>query len=378
MGEGDEISDTLVPGLTVRAGKDGSRSFLYRFSTMTGERRRPKIGNYPMLSIAGARDVARGLYAQAATGVDPIAERAKNRAEPTLDDVWKRAESAHYSRKKEAKALTRLYERCIGPSLGSRKITSISRADVRALMERLGKTPSYANRVKSVLSTILNLAAEWEMVPDLYVNPCERVRNNPEHHRRRFATEPELDAIAKSLQKHSARDKRNLTGAAFIFLLIFTGARPSEIGNAMPGMVTRSEQDGETVGVLHLAEHKTKGETGEDRSIQLSPQAMKVIDSLPMPRRYLAGRKTVPVRLWKLVRADVPGIDDLWMRDMRRTFASTMMSKGGATGKQMGKVLGHKTAQTTERYIELFDTTAREIVVNTGKHMAHLLETPKT
>ena len=299
-------------------------------------------------------------------------ERAIARDAPTLDDVWDRAEREHYSKGKtwdrQAKAY---YENYIKPSFGRERINGITRSDVRALFDKMAKTPTNANRMLGVLAKLINLAMEWELLPE-GANPCKRIKKNRERKRGRYASAEELVAISQSLFNHALEDKRNLTGAAFLFLLIFSGARPKEIGTATPDMITRYEQDGKTVGVLRLSDHKTGDKTGEDRLVSLPSEAMKVLDLLPTPRRYLVGRSTLPKKLWKLVQADV-GCHDLWMRDMRRTFASTAKSEG--VGRDdIGDLLGHKSAQTTMIYDKLFNDDARRHVAKVGKRLAHLLD----
>ena len=75
---GQRLKDDRVPGLEVRANA-GGKSFMLYYRTRTGIVRRPKIGNYPVLTLAAAREIARGLLAQVAAGGDPSRERQAQR-----------------------------------------------------------------------------------------------------------------------------------------------------------------------------------------------------------------------------------------------------------------------------------------------------------
>jgi hypothetical protein len=57
---------------------------------------------------------------------------------------------------------------------------------------------------------------------------------------------------------------------------------------------------------------KTTDRTGEERVVYLPPQARRVLDKLPANRARLAGRVTVPRKLWNMIRKEV-GCPDLWL-----------------------------------------------------------------
>jgi integrase len=141
---------------------------------------------------------------------------------------------------------------------------------------------------------------------------------------------------------------------AFIYLLILSGARPSELAQARPEWI----EPREVGGVLKLPDSKT----GE-RTIHLPPQVMALISKLPPGQGTLLGIQS-PRALWDWVRKE-SGFTDLRMYDLRHTFASYAL-KAGYTLAQIGELLGHSSTQTTSRYAHLLDDMAQEVAAGTA------------
>lgn len=366
---GQELKDDRVPGLSVRANKTG-KSFMLYYRTRTGIPRRPKLGSCATMSLADARDLARNWLGQVSAGGDPGGEFKAARGEPTMADLWRSCEKEHYCSGKawdaEAK---RLFTVHIKPRIGTVRVRDIAYADVDRLHKAFRDRPILANRILSLLSKMLNLAERWEM-RDLNTNPCPRVERFREKHRRRFANTAELGKIGAVLDRY-AEDPVHLTGVAFLYLMLFSGARPSEIANATPAMLERhvKTEDGVTTvyGVLRIED----GKTGQ-RDVFLPAQAMAILDKLPARRQHLAGRPNLPRRLWRALRKEV-GCTDLWVRDMRRTFATVGYSSG-VDKKVMGNLLGHASPATTEIYAKLMEDPAHAAAAATAAEVERLLK----
>ena len=138
---------------------------------------------------------------------------------------------------------------------------------------------------------------------------------------------------------------------------LYTGARPSEIVAAK-----RTDIQGNA---LVLQDHKTESETLEPRVIQLPPQALALIESLPAREDGLLIGTKGPFRLWRKIIKDT-GIKNFRMYDLRHTFASLLVS-GGMTLPMVGRLLGHTQAQTTLRYAHLYDDPLREGLDQVGE-----------
>src|SRR5262249_31344230 len=139
---------------------------------------------------------------------------------------------AEHARKKKKprsvasdEALLRLH---IVPSLGSRKVASVTRADVQRLHHMMSETPGAANRTLALLSKMLNLAERWGWRPD-GSNACRHVDKSPERGSERFLSDKELARLADALAESELRRTEPSSAIAAIRLLLFTGARLSEI-----------------------------------------------------------------------------------------------------------------------------------------------------
>ena len=92
-------------------------------------------------------------------------------------------------------------------------------------------SPTGANRVLALASTMFNIAEGWGMRPDLS-NPCRRGKNSKEVARERYLSADELARLGEVLVEAERSQTKSPMTIAAIRLLIFTGARKSE----MPSM----------------------------------------------------------------------------------------------------------------------------------------------
>lgn len=349
MRPGDVLKDDRVPGLSVRCHGAG-KSFMLYYRTKHRTQRRPKIGEYGALTIAQARDIARNMLAQVASGGDPSGDFHRARHDPVMDELWDRCAREHWNRGKtwDAEA-ARLYRHVIRPRIGGLAVSVVGYDDVKRVHDAEKNNPFQANRALAVLGKMLKLAERWGMRP-LGSNPCQHITRFRESSRRRFATADELARIGATLDR-LAEDPARLSAVAFILLVMYSGARPSEIERATPAMLDRVERDGKVFGVLRIDE----GKTGR-RDVFLPPQAMTVLERLPAGRRHLAGRAKAPRKVWEAVRREA-GCEDLWLRDLRRTFATVALSSGVPLSL-VGELLGHADPKTTKIYAKLIEDEA--------------------
>lgn len=365
MRQGAELKDGFIPGLSIRCHASGHSWMLYYRPKIARESkaRRLKIGSFPTITIARAREIARDLLTQVAAGRDPKFERNRSADAPDIDALWKICEHAVWNTGKAwSKEAKRIYRANIGPKIGRVKVGQLAYAQVKALHNAMWETPIQANRVLAVLSRMIKEAERLEL-RDRGTNPCGLVKHYAARQRKRFATAEELAKLGPVLDAF-AQDPKHVSGVAFLYILLFSGARPSEVENGTPEMLERVDGG---AGVLRFPD----GKTGP-RDVYLPAQAMAVIDRLPAQRERLAGRAHMPRRLWALIRKKV-GAPDLWARDMRRTFATAALSGGTPIGI-VGELLGHKSAATTKIYAKLFEEHAHAAAASTATAVQKMLE----
>lgn len=333
------LRDAAIKGLHTR----GRKFYLY-FRTKNGIERRPKLGEYPTMTVAQARDVAKAMLLKVAMGEDPVAERLAVRAAPTLAEAIVQFDDEHLARRKSGIEVRRMFDKAIPRDLLLKKVAAIEYADIHRLHLSKKKAPYAANRLVANLSVLFNKCERWGYRPK-DSNPCEGIERFPERKRKRYMSAAEARNVADQLD---ARAKSDPASVAFIYLLILTGARRGEVGAARWSWL-----DGN---VLRLPDSKT----GE-KPVFLPPPAMAVLDDLPRTHGTITGIKS-PRKLWESVRA-AAGCPDLRLHDLRHSFASAALDAGYSLA-QIGELLGHASTQTTKRYAHLMDTTAHSAAAN--------------
>lgn len=297
-----------------------------------------------------ARVEARRLLGVVASGSDPSVARFAANAMPTLEAFAERylAEFAEPHKKPASVAQDRAnLRRAILPSLGSLRLDKIARADVvRFHLSRRG-TPTNANRCLALLSHMFNTAEKWGLRAD-GSNPCRHVERFRETKRRRFLAEDEMARLGQALAQAEAGGSVSPYVIAAIRLLIFTGARLSEI------IGLRWEHVDLTGGLLMLADSKTG-----PKPVYLNAPAISLLAGLPRvegnPYVIVGGRTGTSLadleHPWGRIRVQA-GIEDVRLHDLRHSFAS-MAAAGGHSLPIIGALLGHTQAATTQRYAHL-------------------------
>lgn len=335
---GSTLYDERVRGLHVRVSSKARTFYLY-FRTRGGLERRPKVGVWPTISLERAREIGREWLHIVAGGGDPVSDWAKERQAKSVAELAATYLERHAAQKKSGDEDKRMLDGYILPKLGRIRAQDVTRADIEGLHAGLKKTPAQANRVLALLSKMFALAERWEMRPH-NTNPCHGIPRYREAKRRRYMRPGEAGSIFAAIQRHADKYPQQ---AAFLTLLMFTGARPGEIAAARWSDLRDNR--------IELVEHKTD-RTGAVRVIYLPPQAMEAIARLPRTSGTITGIQS-PRHLWEIVCAEA-GIPDLRLYDLRHSFASAGL-QADMTLAQIGELLGHRSTQTTLRYAHLME-----------------------
>lgn len=340
---GDVLRDAAVPGLQLRV-FDGGRSWYLYYRTRAGQQRKPKVGDWPAMTLDQARGVAKLWMAEVHKGGDPSKARAEYRHAPTVSDLRDRYMKRHGDRKKTGARDKDSFRLHIEPHFKNAKVADITHNDIELFMDYMaGKgAPVQGNRCLSLLSKAFNLAVKWGWRAD---NPAKGVQRHPEAKRERYLTADEYRALAKALD---GLESEHAASVAAIRLLMLTGARLGEIVRAK-----REWLDGD---VLRLPDSKTGR-----KDIHLPPAAMAIIKATPAVDGWLVGICSRPSKVWaKAVLA--AGLTDIRIHDLRHSFASEALADG-MTLEQIGELLGHRSTQTTKRYAHLQDSLKRAAAV---------------
>ncbi len=257
-----ELPDGYVRGLyLVVQPVTGSKSWAVRYR-YAGKTRKHTIGNYPTFGLKDARDAAIKVLRTVSEGHDPAQQRPGSIEDAATHFLEQHCKDYRPRWRREAERLLRVN---VLSRWRGRKIAEITRADVKALLADLNKTPVMANRTHSVVHTLFGWAVENDLIT---VSPVAGIkRPNRETPRDRVLTDNELRAVWR------AADKEGFPYGTIVRLLILTGQRRGEVtGSAW------SEIDLDS-GVWTLPRERTKN--GRRHTVPLARQAVAIIQKAP-------------------------------------------------------------------------------------------------
>lgn len=357
--------DADLGGFSVRCRVSGAKVYVLKYRHL-GRQRWMTIGQHgapwtPEL----ARKEVRCLLGEVAAGRDPAQARDSGKAAPTVKDLVALFLADHVDSKRKSRTAAeyrRLSDKLILPALGRLRVEAVTRSEIARLHHKLGATPYHADRVLAVLSKLFNWSERHDYRQD-GANPCRHVEKFKEQKRERFLSGEEMARLGAALAEAEQDGSEMPSVIHAIRLLIFSGARLSEI-------LTSSWQEVDFErGCLRLADSKTGAKV-----IHLNAPALELLAVIPRGEGnafVITGRKigTHLVNLekpWRRIRAKA-GIDDL-----RHSFASV----GAAAGyglPMIGALLGHTQAATTAHYAHLAADPIRQASDAIGKRIAEAM-----
>jgi integrase len=364
--------DTELKGFAVRvmppsrSYPGGRREFVLFYRTRDGRARKPSLGTFGEMTVETARAKARKWLVEAAEGADPSQARQDAREAPTMVRLWTRYLEEHAEvRKKPASVATdkKLWRLYIEKRLATRKVASVTPADLEKLMYEMRATPVSGNRALHLLGKMFTLARRWGMYKG--DNPTKGIDRYPEHRQHKHLSELDLARLSKAL---TAGEARWPGAVAAIRLLMMTGCRLSEVTELRWGDVDL------VAGFIHFADTKTGARTmpineAAAAIIRAQPRIEGCDLVFPSPRRK-EGESWRPYCdldfAWKPIRK-AAGLapsgkrtgDGCRLHDLRHLFAE-QAATGGMSIQMIGRLLGHRTILTTMRYAQLADDPARK------------------
>jgi integrase len=352
-----ELADSSCRGLCLRVTTTGVKTFAFRYRDRASQRvERVTVGPYPDVSLRDARAKADRLRQQVAAGKNPSAykRQALTRSFAALAERYL-AEHARRHKRSAGKDERNLRLHIL-PHWRNRDFHTITRADVIALVERLvgAGTPTLANRVQALISTIFNFAIDADLAP---ANPAMRLRKRGvERVKTRTLTDDEIRLFWRQISEPPVQPIIALA----LKLVLAVGVRPGEASG-----MARSELefvDGRPVSWTIPA---ARSKSNRAHFVPLAPLASDLIvealaagnDPVFTLRRggYLDG-SALATALTRMARAfpeGEPGAaswksDPPTPHDLRRTTA-TRLSAAGVPAEDVSAILGHVRGDVTGR-----------------------------
>ena len=226
-----ELRDTLVPGFLCKVTPTGRKVFMIQYRTNSGVRRKPALGQFGELTVEQARSLAQDWLAEVRRGGDPGLDKAEARKAPTVKELCGRFMDDHskpHNKPSTQAGYQYQIDSFVIPAFGSKKVHEVTRNDITALMKRMEKSPTQANRVLSLVRKMFNLAELWGYRPD-GSNPCRHVPKYPEKGSTRLITDDQMTKLFAYLEKAEAEGLEHPIHLLAVRLQFEFAARMSEI-----------------------------------------------------------------------------------------------------------------------------------------------------
>ena len=252
-----------------------------------------------------------------------------------------------------------IYKNHIRDSLGGFRMDAIKKATLELWLQgqlEAGLKNATVNKHICLVNKILKTASEWEHLPNY----------NPDHHalsqlrlgqlRQRFLNHQEIEEVLNACATSPHPFLK-----FFIQILLLTGARSGEALGA-------KWRDLDWENAIWTV---PKSKNGKTRFIYLNASAVSVFRQIQQKTR----RMNLPVTsaspvftnpkskkayksfhlAWYAVREQL-GLEDVRIHDLRHTYASLLVNKGVSL-YEVQQLLGHSSAQMTQRYAHLAPNT---------------------
>lgn len=350
------VWDVQVPGLGVRVTEKGHRSFIFQYRTRTGMQGKMVLGHFPSMTVEEARKIARKYRTQVDAGGNPSQDRQAGRAAPTVADYidYYTGEYAiaRALKPQTASEMRTLLDRFVRPTIGARKIADIQQAEIQRIhgTARADISPYRANKLLAGLSKMFNLAVAGRLRG---YNPCFGIEKFPEDERSTYLGQNEVLRLLDACDRYEDQQAANV-----IRLLLVTGARLREVLHATWDQFNFDK----ALWVKPSSHTKTK----IVHEVCLADGAVAILRNMSedrvskylFPGRKLDAPRTDLKRPWRAIQQDA-NLETFRLHDLRRTFASAMLSTG-ANLSAVGQALGHTQPSTTQRYATLFIAPQRD------------------
>lgn len=348
-----EIYDENTSGLALRVTKTGHKSFVYRYR-YNNRVKRFTMGSYPKMGLAKARKEVKRLAYEVSQGIDPIAEKRKNKHKQsikTFKQIAQEFKKKHLPTLRESTQSE--YERIIDneliPAFGRMELDEITKRQIIHALDKKaidGKSPTMANRIRARLSRIYTFAISRGLAE---TNPVTHIPTYEGGHtkRERFYSKKEIKKIWE------ANEVQREPGRSIIKMLFITGQRLGETRKMKWDCIK------DKIWSIPSEDVKTKNAT----QVPLTDLAIDVIQDMK-PKTGNSKfvfespvNKGEPIQDIKRIVKNVQGaskVSDFRAHDIRRTVMTHMASLR-IDRTVLGKLLNHKGLAKDSSVTAIYD-----------------------
>jgi integrase len=319
--------DAGFPALALRVGhREKVFTFHYREK---GTLKRKKLGRYPEMTLAEAREAWR--LARKALAEGTLSSPSPSALLAVVIEEWLRAWRLGKAAN-SVKAIESQIKVDVLPAWGTRYVTDITKRDVHALLDGIvERAPVRARRVYATLCSFFKWAHKREIIT---VNPMatiERKDIGSEEARDRVLTDGELG----KLMAHIRGTNHYTPHLVATHLLVLTAARTDMIAS-----MRWDEINGDSISFPG-----ERMKNGQPFDLPITSQMRTVLDSIPRIHGcpFVFGKA---LKSWDKAKAKIDaatGLVDWQFRDIRRTV-STGMQRLGISEDVIDAVQAHAKA----------------------------------
>ena len=140
-------------------------TFYFRYKDARGRQHEVRLGRLGDVTVDQARRRAEQLKAEVSLGGDPVAEKAKLKAIPTVDEFARERYLPHVQERQRSAHNVEAYLRLrILPAIGKKALDEVTPQDVAALRRKMvaeGLANGTVNRHLATLRAMFNQALKW-------------------------------------------------------------------------------------------------------------------------------------------------------------------------------------------------------------------------
>ena len=315
-----------------------------------------RLGHFPDLSLADAREKAKDIQAEIRLGSDPRAEEDAKKAVPTFSEFFEEQYMPHVrTRKRTAAKDEEYYTLRLKARFGSTRLNAIRKRDIQLFHSSLhdeGLAPATCNHYLKLLKRAFNLAMQWEIV-DMKNPACGIQQYRELNLVENYMDDDQLQRLLTVL-----KTDKNRTVCDIVLFLLSTGSRLNETLTARWSLIDIEHR------VWRIP--ATNSKSGKMRAVPLNETALETLSKQDTEdefehvfiNRQTGKPYTTIQKVWNRLR-NAADLGHVRIHDLRHQYASFLVNNG-VTLYTTGQILGHSTPKVTMRYSHLSTATLQD------------------
>jgi integrase len=361
------VWDTQVTCFGLQIRPSGRKTFILVYRNKGRRVKRLTIGRYGRVTVDQAREAAKHYNGVIALGGDPVADRKRNRAAKTLDELLHLYIEGHLIPNRSPNAVrgAKRVRRLVSKGLGKELCIELDPPKIRTELQKFRRTPGNYNLVRTYVCSAWNWGRKFGPLPATLGNPFDEIEALPSTPRSRRIAASEYRAVFRAINELMAErrnDPARLLACAFV---IATGCRPIEAVRLRCDQVSREREE------AVLSEHKTFGRTGTPKVFYLTPLVLDILDradalhavravesEFVFPRRSKQKASNWLAKTWRSIRKRA-GVN-IELRQFRSGYIN-VADDAGMSLEQIAGITRHASVKTIRRhYLVIEEKRARD------------------